>query len=183
MAQIFRLDALAFEVGAAKADYWPNINISGLAGFQSGSWSTLFEWISKTIGVLPGLSLPVYTAGAIGANIDAKKALFDEAVYQYNDLILQSFNQVADLLAIGKSVYGEKEKQSQIVDNAKARYGLTLLRQQNGIDNALSAYQFLEELLLKKLEEIQLLYQQYVVSISLTRALGGGYFYDCAGGD
>ena len=181
MAQIWRLDALAYEVGSAKADFWPNVNITGIAGFQAGSWSKLFEWISKTIGALPGLSLPVYTAGAIGANVDAKKALFDQAVYQYNELILQSFNQVADLLAIGRAVYGEKEKQIQIVDNAKARYGLTLLRQQNGIDSALTSYQFLEELLQKKLEDVQLLYQQYLVSISLTKALGGGYY--CAGAE
>lgn len=179
MAQIWRLDALAHEVGAAKADFWPNVNLTGLAGFQSGAWSSLFEWISKTIGATPGLSLPVYTAGAIQANIDAKKALFDEAVYQYNELILLSFNQVADLLAIGRSVYGEKEKQVQIVENAKARYGLTLLRRTSGIDNTLTAYQFLEELILKRLEDVELLYQQYLVNISLIRALGGGYF--CAG--
>lgn len=176
-AQICRLDSLAFEVGAARADFWPNINISSLAGFQAGSWSKLFEWTSKTIGVLPGLSLPVYTAGAIGAHVSAKKALFDEAIYQYNDLILLSFNQVADLLAIGKAVYGEKEKQLQIVENAQARYGLTLLRQRKGIDSALTTYQRLEEVLQKKLEDIQLLYQQYVVNLSLIRALGGGYEY------
>lgn len=181
MAQIWRLDALAFEVGAAKADFWPNINISSMLGFQSGSWSSLFEWVSKTIGISPGLSLPVYTAGAIQANVDAKKALFDEAVYQYNELILQSFNQVADLLAIGRSVYGEKEKQMLIVRNAKARYGLTLLRRKSGLDNSLQAYRFQEELIQKRLEDVQLLFQQYLVSISLTRALGGGYF--CAGGD
>lgn len=181
MAQICRLDALAFEVGAAKADYWPNINISALLGFQSGSWSKLFEWVSKTVGVLPGLSLPVYTGGSIGANVDAKKALFDEAVYQYNNLILQSFNQVADLLAIGRSVYADKEKQCQIVENALERYNLTTLRQQSGIDNALTSYQFQEELLQKKLDDVQLLFQQYVVNISLIKALGGGYY--CEGED
>lgn len=175
MAQIWRVDALAHDVGSARADYWPDINVLALAGFQSNSWLQLFEWASKMVSVLPGLSLPLYTAGAIGANVDAKRALFDEAVFQYNELILKSFKEVADLIAIGRSVFGEKEKQVQIVDNAKARYGLTLLRQQNGLDNALTVYQFLEELLQKQLEDVQLLYQQYVVSISLTRALGGGY--------
>jgi len=176
MAQIWRLDALAKEVGAAKAEYFPNVNISAFAGFQSGSWSKLFEWASKTISALPGLSLPVYTAGEIGANIDAKKALFNEAVYQYNDLILKSFSQVSDLLSIGKSVYGEKEKQTKIVANAKARYQLTLLLQGSGIESALTSYQLEEAEILKKLEDVQLLYQQYVVSISLIKALGGGYF-------
>lgn len=176
MAQIWMLDALAKEVGAAKADYFPNVNITALAGFQSGSWSKLFEWASKTVSAVPGLSLPVYTAGEIGANIDAKKALFNEAVYQYNDLILKSFQQVSDLLAMGKAVYGEKEKQVKIVANATTRYQLTLLLQGSGIDSALTSYQLEEAEILKKLEDVQLLYQQYVVSISLIKALGGGYF-------
>jgi NodT family efflux transporter outer membrane factor (OMF) lipoprotein len=176
MAQIWRVDALAREVGAAKADFWPNINIAGILGFQSGSWSKLFEWASKTVSVIPGLSLPVYTAGAIGANVDAKKAQFDEEVYRYNDLILQSFNSVADLLAIGRFVYGEKEKQLQIVDNAKARFGLTLHRMDSGIDTRLTAYRVQEEFIQKKLEDVELLFQQYVVNISLVKALGGGYF-------
>lgn len=175
IAQVFRLDALAAEVGAAKADYWPNINIVGLAGFQSGSWSKLFEWASKTIGALPGFSLPVYTAGAIGATVDAKRARFHEAVFEYNERILKSFQEVSDLLAIARAVYGEKEKQNQIVMNTSERLALTKLRQKNGIDNILRVYQVHEELIQKKLDEVELVYQQYMVNIGLTKALGGGY--------
>lgn len=175
MAQIWRVDALAKEVGAAKANFWPNINILALAGFQSGSWSKLFEWASKAIGALPGFSLPLYTAGSIGANVSAKKAIFNEAVYQYNDLILKSFQQVSDLLSIGKAVFGKKEKQTQIVERATARYKLTRDRQRSGIDSGLTVYKFEEELIEKQLRDLELLYQQYVVSISLIRALGGGY--------
>jgi len=180
MAQINRVDALAFEVGAAKADFLPNINLAGLVGFQSGSWSKLFEWISKTVSVIPGLSLPVYTAGAIGANVDAKRALFNEAVYEYNNLILKSFQQVSDLLSMGIAINGEKEKQGQIVENAIQRYRLTQLRSKSGIDNALAVYQSLEEVIEKQLEDVQFFYQQYVVNISLTKALGGG-FLACEG--
>lgn len=175
MAQVWRVDALAHEVGAAKADFWPDINIAALIGLQAGSWSKIFELASGTVGALPALSLPLYTAGAIGANVCAQKALFNEAVFQYNELILMSFQQVTDLLAIGRAVYGEKEEQARIVANATSRYELTRLRQQRGIDNILTAYQYLEELIEEQLEEVQLLYQQYVVSIALTRALGGGY--------
>lgn len=175
MAQILRVDALAYEAGSAKADYWPNVNIVGLLGFQSTSWSKLFEWASKSIGALPGLNLPVYTAGAIGANIHAKKALFNEAVFEYNTLILKSFQEVSDLLAMGRAVYNEKEKQDQIVINASDRFFLTKLRQKNGIDNLLRVYQVQEEVIQKKLERVELLYQQYVVHIGLIKALGGGY--------
>ncbi len=180
MAQIWRVDALAYDVGAAKAEFWPDINITALIGFQSLSWQKLFQWINNTVGATPGLSLPLYTAGMIGANVDAKKASYNEAVFQYNDLILKSLQQVADLLSIGRAIYGEKERQSQIVANSTSRYNLTLLRKKKGIDSALIAYQFQEELIQKKLEDVELLYQQYIVSVSLIKALGGGYL--CAGG-
>ncbi|MCF7806057.1 MAG: efflux transporter outer membrane subunit [Simkaniaceae bacterium] len=174
-AQIWRVDALSHEVGAARADFWPNINLIALAGFQSGSWSNLFDWMSRTISALPALSLPLYTSGAIGANIDAKKALFYEAVYEYNDLILKSFQQVSDLLAMGQAVYLEKKKQEEILSNANQRYTLTYDRLNCGIDNALTTYRILEEWLQKKLANTHLLYQQYLVSIQLTKSLGGGY--------
>lgn len=175
MAQIWRMDALAKEVGAAKAIFWPDINLVSFLGFESASWSKLFDWASKTISALPGLSLPVYTSGAIGANVDAKTAQYNEAVFQYNELILKSFQEVADLLAIGQAVYGEKEKQRGIVANATARYLLTRLKEKNGVDSALVAYRFQEEEILKKLRDIELLFEQYQVSISLMKALGGGY--------
>ncbi len=178
LAQIWRVDALAREVGAARAEFWPDVNVLGLLGYQSGSWSKLFEWASKTIGATPGLSLPVYTAGAISANAGAKLALYNEAVYQYNDLILKSFQEVADLLAIGRSVYKQKEQQDKIVRNAASRYEVTLLRQRNGLDDDLAVYRFLEEKIQKQLEDVELLYAQYLVSVRLVKALGGGYLFN-----
>jgi NodT family efflux transporter outer membrane factor (OMF) lipoprotein len=180
IAEIWRLDALAHEVGAARADFWPNINLTnGILGIQSGSWSDLFKWASKTIGVTPGLSLPVYTAGAISANAGRKKALYDEAVYQYNGLILKSFQEVADLLAIGKSIYSQKQEQEEIVDLASRRTELAKLRAAKGIDNALATLSLFEEQLVRQLKDIQLLYNQYLVSVKLTKALGGGYVQKC----
>lgn len=175
MAQIWRVDALAHEVGAARAEFWPDFNLSGLAGFQSGSWSSIFNWASKTLSLTPAFSLPVYTAGEIAANADAKKALFDEALYQYNELLLKSFQEVADVLAISKAVYLNKARQDSIVESARARYELTALRQQHGLEGALTIYNYLEELIQKQLDDVQLLYSQYVVCIRLIRSLGGGY--------
>jgi NodT family efflux transporter outer membrane factor (OMF) lipoprotein len=175
MAQIWRVDALAHEVGAAKADFWPSINLSALAGLESTSWSKIFNWASKTIGLIPGFSLPLYTAGAIGANVSGKKAQFLEAVYEYNDLILQCFQQVANLFAIGKAVYEKRERQLQIVANAVERYDLTQLLLQQGVDSALDAYELLEEQIHMQLADVELLYQQYLVSVNLIKALGGGY--------
>ena len=73
MTQIWRVESLGHEVGAAKADFFPDINLRGFAGLESVLYSTLFQGNSKTQGLQPAIHLPIFTAGAIRANIRAKK--------------------------------------------------------------------------------------------------------------
>lgn len=175
MAQIWRVEALAHEVGAAKADFYPNINLTGFLGLESVAYGLLMKSSSKTAGLQPAIHLPIFTAGAIRANVRAKKALFDQAVYDYNNLLLKSAGEVADLIVLAQSIFAQKNDQAQIVEAAKLRYDLTSLRQQSGLDNLLSPYYIEEELILKELEDVTLLYNQYLASIKLMKALGGGY--------
>ncbi len=176
MAQIWRVEALAHEVGAAKADFYPNISLTSFAGLQSAlSFPYLFDSGSKTFGLQPAIHLPIFTAGAIRANIRAKKASFDDAVYTYNNLLLQSAQEVADLLVLIQMIFTQKDKQDSIVQNAEERYQLTLLRQRSGLDNQLENYAFKEALIEKKLTDVELVYGQYLAAIKLIKALGGGY--------
>ena len=175
IAQIWRVEALAHQVGAAKADFYPNINLTAFAGLESVFYRLLFKSDSKIAGLQPAIHLPIFTAGDIRANIRAIKAQFDEAVFNYNDLLLKSAAEVADLLVLAKSIFLQKNDQEQIVEAAQARYDLTALRQLSGLDNRLSQYYIQEELILKELDDVSLLYTEYVAAIKLIKALGGGY--------
>ncbi len=175
MAQIWKVEKIANEVGAAKADFYPDISLGAFLGLESVMYSLLFNGQSKTMGVSPALHLPIFTAGSIKANVRAKKALFDEAVYSYNSLILRSVQEVADLLVLAESLFKQKEDQDKIVDRARRRLSVTLLREQSGLDSLFARYAMEEELIHKKLEDVTLLYAQYLASIKLVKALGGGY--------
>jgi NodT family efflux transporter outer membrane factor (OMF) lipoprotein len=175
MAQIWRVEALAHEVGAAKADFYPNINLTAFMGLESVAYHLLFKSQSKTAGLQPAIHLPIFTAGAIRAGVRAKKALFDEAVFDYNNLLLKSASEVADLLVLAESIFKKKEDQQQILDAAHERYDLTALRQSSGLDNLLSQYLVKEEWILKTLDDVELLYSQYLAAVKLIKALGGGY--------
>ncbi len=178
MAQIWRVEAFASEVGAARADYFPNINLSAFLGIESVHYSNLFNHENVTTGANPALSLPIYTASSIQANIDSKRAQFDAAIFEYNDLILKSAQEVADLLTLAKSIFDQQARQTAIVESANARLYLVNLRQQSGLDNGLQQLALQEEVLQKKLTDIDLVYGQYLASIKLIKALGGGYFSD-----
>lgn len=63
-----------------------------------------------------------------------------------------------------------------MVEYAKQRYQLSHLRQQKGLDNLFDLYFLQEEVIQKELADVTLLYNQYLASIKLTKALGGGYY-------
>lgn len=175
MAQIWRVEALAQEVGAAKADFYPDINLRAFMGLESIAYRLLFNSQSKTAGLQPAIHLPIFTAGEIRANIRAKKAMFDQAVFEYNHLLLRSTYEVADLLVLAQSIFQQKTDQIMIVQAARERYALSALRQMSGLDSLLSPYFIKEELILKQLDDVSLLYSQYLAAIKLIKALGGGY--------
>lgn len=175
MAQIWKLQTFAHEVGAARADFYPNINLSGFGGLESVVAALLFNKNSLTAGVLPALNLPIFTAGAIKANVREKKSLFDRSVYEYNDLILKSAQEVANYIILIESIFQQKKKQEKIVADAKERFDITYLRYLKGLGNYLENYAYQVEFIEKKLEDLELNYMQYLSSIKLIKALGGGY--------
>ncbi len=178
MAQIWRVEALAHDVGAAKAEFYPNVNLVGLLGLESGGFSNIFQGNSKAFSLAPAVHLPVFTAGAIGAGVRSKKAEFDAAVATYNDLILRSCQEVATVLAFAESIFLQKKSQDRIVLAAAERYEITELRTRSGLDSLLQTYRFQEELILKQLDQVNLLYNQYVAAVRLIKSLGGGFGAD-----
>lgn len=175
MAAIWRVKALSHDVSAAIADFFPDINLKGLIGLESLAFNNLFEASSVTGGLFPAIHLPIFTAGAIKANVRANKANFNQAVYEYNDLLLKSANEVADILSIIQSVYAKREYQKTILDCAAFRLDLVTLNFKKGLGDLLQVYAREEEWIEKSLEDAELIYGQYAAAIKLIKALGGGY--------
>lgn len=175
MAQIWRVEALAHQVSAAKADFFPNINLTALAGLESLSFSNLFSLASKVGSITPALHLPIFTSGAIRANMREKKALFDEAIFQYNQLILTSAQEVSDLISNIKMAFSQKKLQERALEDARQRLFLTNLRLDGGLDTTFSVLDFEEEVISQDLKDLDILYSEYAFTIKLTKALGGGY--------
>lgn len=175
MAAIWRAEAKSHEVGAAIADFYPAINLRAFFGLDALGFNKLFQKSSLTAGAVPAFHLPIFTAGAIRANVDANKAEFQQAVFDYNRIMLDSVREVADLLASLESVFERLDNQSEILSRAVFRYNLTHLNFQKGLDNYLQVYAIEEEWIEKSLENALLMFDGYARTIELIKALGGGY--------
>lgn len=175
MAMILKTEALACDVGVAIADFYPNIDLKAFAGFESLIPQYLFNRQSQSYSLTPALHLPIYTAGAIQANIRGKKALYNQAVFEYNALLLKSTQEVSDILSILEDVFQKREFQESIVDQAQLRHKIVTHNYTKGLDNLLQVYETEEQVIVQSLENIALIYAQFASAIKLIKALGGGY--------
>lgn len=175
MAHIWRVEAAAHLVGAAKADFYPRVDLTGLAGLDSVFFSKLFTANSRTANLMPALYLPIFTAGRIRANLNQKQAQFQEYIASYNEAVLRAAKEVADQLVVLQMTSEKLDVENMLVNNKMENRKLVILRYKNALDNLLDVIKSQEEVLKQEFEKIALQYKRTVAAIQLIKALGGGY--------
>lgn len=104
------LVAAAARVGAAKADLFPKITLTGVVGRQSTDLSGFTLGAGNFFSVGPGITMPIFEAGRIRANIAARKQQVAEAQSQYQSLLLQALRETEDALSNYRREQERREK-------------------------------------------------------------------------
>lgn len=98
-----RLEAVAQSelIGAAKANLFPALSLSGTFAFSSNnilrsSLGDLFDWSNRTYTVGPGLNWPILNYGQISNSVRAQDAIFQEALLNYINAVLKAQQEVQD---------------------------------------------------------------------------------------
>lgn len=174
-AQLWRLEAAAQAIGAAKADFYPRIDLMACAGLESLSWSTLFSWGSRLGALTPSVHLPIFQGGRLRAHLKQKRAVFNEQVHGYNALILQAAQEVADAVAIFKTAGDLRSLQEQVVTAAHQQEEVEQARYKAGISDGVRVL-IAEENRLSALDLMHRCQRDYLLAIvKVIKALGGGY--------
>ena len=174
MAQIWRVEAAAKEIGAAQATFYPNVNLMAFAGLEALSFSHLFA-DSKTAGLTPAIHLPIFTAGKLRANLRSKLAAFNQAVYLYNDLVLHAAKEVADQVVKVQIAIDALSEQMAAFQDRTAQYNLQFSRYVKGLDNFLGVLNCQTELLEQRFLLTSLQLDHLICVLQLIKSLGGGY--------
>jgi NodT family efflux transporter outer membrane factor (OMF) lipoprotein len=162
-------------VKAAEADFYPNVNLTAFAGFQSFGLGQLFDASDRILGAGPALSLPVFNRGAIEGQLYGRQAQVDLSVAQYNQTLLDAVREVADVVANWRALERETTQQVEALDDAQRSYDLTSERYRAGLDNYLSVLSSQNQVLLAQGLKAELQARRLNFSVELIRALGGGY--------
>ncbi len=174
-AQKERVEALCKEVGAAKTDFYPNVNLTAFIGWDSiYSW-TLFQSKNYSGSLEPAIHLPIFTAGRLKAQLMEKVALFDEAVFAYNGMILQIAQEVADALTAVSYLQRQIELRELSLRSVAKEAHLVERRYEHALDSQLSRLRAQNSVLETELALMAVRYAKQQANIQLIRALGGGY--------
>src|SRR6266853_1867233 len=176
-AQRWRLEAAAARIGAAKADFFPNLNLAAFAGFGATSLHglDLFGAGSGVAGVGPALHLPIFDAGRLRANLRGGYGEYDAAVEQYNQALVDALRQVADQVASVRAVQRQLADQANALAAAEDTYRLTLDRYRAGLTSYLDVLVNEERLLAERVNQVRLQGRSLALAVGTIRALGGGY--------
>jgi NodT family efflux transporter outer membrane factor (OMF) lipoprotein len=175
IAQRWRVEAAQKGIAGAKAAFYPDVNLVGLIGLQSFGAAGFLSGASRMVGFGPAVTLPIFEGGRLRANLAGANADYDIAVEQYNQLLADALRDIVDQLTSFASVEAQHREQEQALADAQEAYDLALLRYREGIGNYLQVLSAESPLLVQQGLEADLRARDLEISISLVRALGGGF--------
>lgn len=133
-----QLRADNLDIGAARAAFFPNIELTGDGGLTSLALSALFKGASSTWSFAPTISQILFDAGANRGNLDVAKAQRVAGVATYEKAIQTAFREVSDALAERGTIDRQIAAQQALADAAGRSYTIYLARYQQGSDTYLN---------------------------------------------
>jgi len=166
------------EIGVATANLYPKITLTGSYGFSSNDFGTLLDSRSMIWNFGAGILQPLFHGGSLLARRRAAMAVYDQAREQYRLTVMQSFQNVADVLRALEA--DAQSLQAQVVAEEAARKSLELTRKQ--YESGAVSYLLLLNAQRQYQDAYIILVQaratRFTDTASLFAALGGGWWND-----
>jgi len=171
----WRIEAATKDMQAARAQFYPSVNLIAFAGFSSIGLNNLIEAGSRQYGVGPAIRLPIFDAGRLRANLRGKAVDVDAAVAAYNGAVLDALREAADPIASLQSIDRQQREQASAQGSAESAYDLALQRYRAGLGTYLTVLTAETNVLAQRRSAVDLKARALDVQAQLARALGGGY--------
>jgi len=170
-----QLAAQNLDITAARAAFYPTVQLTGSAGYQAPALTALFSPAGALASLAAGLTAPIFDGGTLRGQLEQVRGRYDELLADYRKAVVQAFTDVDQALAAWRYTTEQERLQRIAVDTA--RRAATIARAQMlagtvDITTVLTTEttQFTDEdtLAQVRLSRIQAL-------LNLYKALGGGW--------
>jgi NodT family efflux transporter outer membrane factor (OMF) lipoprotein len=168
-----RVEASLTEVEVTKALFYPNVNLVAFAGFNSIGFDRIANAGSEQWGVGPAVRLPIFDGGRLRAQLKGKSADVDMAIETYNGLLIDAVREVADQVAVLRSVHAQSTEQQAAQANAQTQYDIAAKRFDAGLINRIGVLNAQSAVLVQKRQAIELSARALDAQALLMRATAG----------
>jgi NodT family efflux transporter outer membrane factor (OMF) lipoprotein len=169
----WRVEASGRGVDAARALFYPNIDIRGYAGYNAIGLDSLLKAASRQWGLMPAIHLPLFDGDQRRANLKGQVADQDASVASYNQTIVEAVHEVADQLSSVDSVARQRREQLDAQASAESAYALALQRYRAGLGTYLIVLNAESAVLNQRRLGVDLQARAIDAQVALVRALGG----------
>jgi multidrug efflux system outer membrane protein len=170
-----QLVAANAEIGVARANYFPEISLTGSAGFESTALTSLFSLPNGVWSAAMSATQPLYTAGRTKSQVAQARARYEEASIEYQQTIRQAFREVADSLVGYRKLREFREQQSLLLAAAQDARRLADVRYQGGATSYLEVLDADTRLFVAELDLTEAQLSELSAFVEIYRALGGGW--------
>jgi len=170
-----RVEAATAGRAAAKAAFYPDINLKAFVGLQAVGLDKLVDSGSTIYGAGPALHLPVFDSQRLKAGYIGATAELDGAVASYNETVLKAIRDVADQLSRLESLKRQLAETNQTATATEAAYNLAQNRYKAGLSSQLVVLNAETQLLNTRRDLVSLQTQLLITRVTLLLTFGGSF--------
>jgi len=170
-----QLASATANVGSARAQFFPSIQLTGQGGYQSAQLATLVNPQSAFFNIAAGLTQPIFDAGRIQANFDLQQARQDELLQTYRKTVVSAFADVDTALTTLKQANERLRLQRIVVSSSRRAFELSERQLRAGTADIVTVLN--TQLTLFQAEDSLAQFQlaRLLAVVTLYQALGGGW--------
>jgi multidrug efflux system outer membrane protein len=169
------LRAANANIGAARAAFFPSIQLTASGGTASNRLNGLFGSSTGAWSFAPTITLPIFTGGRNRANLDLAHIEKNVAVAQYELTIQTAFREVSDALSARGTYVDQRRAQEALAAADADAYRLAQMRFRTGVDNYLATLDAQRSLYAAQQELVTVRQAELANQVTLYKALGGGW--------
>jgi outer membrane protein, multidrug efflux system len=165
-------------VEAARAAFFPTIQLTGQGGFSSAMLRNLLVPSSGFYTAAASLTQPIFDGGTLLGQLDQQKGIRDELLANYRKAVISAFTDVEKALVAVQQLTLQEQLQRQAVAEARRAFDLSEQRLRDGIIDLATLAQVQQTLFQQTDVLAQVRFNRLLAMVLLYQALGGGWLLD-----
>ncbi len=163
------------QIGVARAAYFPQISLTGTAGFESPALANLFTGPAGIWNLAASVTQPIFEGGRLKSNVRLAEAQHEQVLLTYQQTIQNAFRDVSNGLIAYRKNREFRIQQEHLLASAQDAARLSEVRFKAGTTDYLEVLTNETNAFSAELGLAQAQANELVALVQLYQALGGGW--------